>query len=237
MPSMLDPLLRSLTAACVCIVLAGLRQGTAADEPSGSVEGTVFYASDPDRPWRYARYYVHEEDALSEAVVCLTSKSLAGLQPRDEPAEFEMDQKDYRFVPETMALREGDRVRFRNSDPAAHNVFTGDGSDPFNVTMGLEGSHVQAFRRAGGIRRPVRIGCTFHSTMQAWIFVFDHPFYAVTGEKGRFQFEGIPPGEYTLDVVHPAGQLAWRTALTVAEGDVQVRDVRVSPDDLEKDDR
>jgi hypothetical protein len=71
--------------------------------------------------------------------------------------------------------------------------------------------------------------------MQAWIFVFDHPFYAVTAENGRFRFEGVPPGEYTLDVVHPSGGLKWSSAVTLTDGDVLVRDVRVSPDDLDKE--
>lgn len=230
-------LLRRLIAGCLCIAVVESSSAARGEHPGGSIAGTVSYESDPDRPWRYARYYVHDPDKgeLAEAVVCLTARSLSGLQPRDEPAEFVMDQKDYRFVPETIAIRAGDQVRFTNGDPAAHNVFTGDGSDPFNVTMGLDGSHRQTFRRAGGLRRPVRIGCTFHSTMQAWIFVFDHPFYAVTGEDGGFKFEGVPAGEYTLDVVHPAGRLVWSTPLKLADGDALVREVRISPDHLEKD--
>ena len=224
-------------AANLCLAVVGARNFASADDPAGSIEGTVSYEADSQRPWRYGRYYVHDSDtgALAEAVVCLTAKSLSGLQPRDEPAEFVMDQKDYRFVPETIAIRAGDRVRFTNGDPAAHNVYTGDGSDPFNVTMAVDGSHEQTIRRAGGIRRPIRIGCTFHSTMQAWIFVFDHPFYFVTAEDGRFRFEGVPPGDYTLDVVHPAGQLAWKTSITVADGDALVQDVRFTPDHLDKD--
>jgi plastocyanin len=227
----------TLFVAWLCIGVVGARPAVSGDEPGGSIEGVVSYEPDPERPWRYARYYVHDRDtgALAEAVVCLSAKSLSGFQPRTEPAEVVMDQKDFRFVPETIAIRAGDRVQFTNGDPAAHNVFTGDGSDPFNVTMAAEGSHLQTIRRAGGVRKPIRIGCTFHSTMQAWIFVFDHPFYAVTTEDGRFRFEGVPPGEYTLDVVHPAGQLAWRTTVTVADGDVLVHDVRVSPDHLNKD--
>lgn len=229
--------MRSFLFACLCIAAFVPRNAVGDDAPSGSVEGAVYYEPDAQRPWRYARYYVHDRDTgeLAEAVVCLSGKSLAGLQPRDEPSEFQMDQKDYRFVPETIAIRAGDRIQFTNGDPAAHNVFTGDGADPFNVTMGLDGSYLQTFRRAGGVRRPIRIGCTFHSTMQAWIFVFDHPFHAVTAKDGRFRFENVPPGEYTLDVLHPAGRLTWSTPVTVADGDVLVRDVRLSPDHLQKD--
>lgn len=232
---MLPRLVQGLFAACLCSAAFGVRTAIAADDPAGSVEGMVMYQPDSERPWRYARYYVGDSGALAEAVVCLTSKSLAGLQPPDEPAEVVMDQKNYRFVPETLAIRAGDQVRFTNGDPAAHNVFTGDGSDPFNVTMAVEGAHVQTFRRASGIRKPIRIGCTFHSTMQAWIFVFDHPFYIVTAEEGRFRFEGVPAGDYKLEVVHPAGHLSWNAPVTIKDGDTLVRDVTLSPDDFDKD--
>jgi plastocyanin len=233
---MLQRLVRSLCAVLLCSAVVGGR-AACGEDPGGAIAGAVFYEPDAERPWRYARYYIHDRDTgeLAEAVVCLSAKSLSGLQPRSEPAEVVMDQKDYRFVPETIAVRARDRVRFTNGDPAAHNVFTGDGSDPFNVTTAVDGSHLQTFRRAGGIRRPIRIGCAFHSTMQAWIFVFDHPFYAVTAEDGRFRFEGVPPGEYTLEVVHPAGRLAWSTSVTITDAGDLLQDVRLSADNLDED--
>jgi hypothetical protein len=38
--------------------------------------------------------------------------------------------------------------------------------------------------------------------MAAWVGVFDHPFFAVTDEKGRFEIQGLPPGKYTVAVWH-----------------------------------
>ena len=45
-----------------------------------------------------------------------------------EPATTVIDQKDFRFIPETVAIRAGDSVKFTNSDPQLHNVRTSDGS-------------------------------------------------------------------------------------------------------------
>ena len=204
---------------------------------TGAVEGVIHYLPDSQRPWRYSRYYVADRKTgeLAEAVVCLSGKSLSGLAPRAKPEEATVDQKDYRFTPETTAIRAGDRVRFTNSDPTIHNVMTGDGIDPFNVNMQKDGSHTQIFRRAGGIKRPIRLGCAYHSTMQAWIFVFDHPYYTVTGADGKFRFENVPPGEYTLDVMHASGGLSWSRKVTVEPGGTLQEDVRVSPDNLTKE--
>jgi plastocyanin len=200
----------------------------------GVISGTVTYQPDSERPWRYARYYVADRrtGALAEAVVALSSRSLRDLNPPDEPAIREMDQKDFRFDPETMVLRAGDSVRFTNSDPTVHNVRTSDGNRPFNVNIGTGAEHVQEFDRAGGLRRPIRIGCVLHSTMRAWIYVFDHPFYALTEQTGAFRFEGVPPGEYTLQLTHPAGELAWSQDVTIEPGsDIHV-DIELSPDNL-----
>jgi len=38
--------------------------------------------------------------------------------------------------------------------------------------------------------------------MAAWVFALDHPFFAVTDERGRFEIKGLPPGEYTLEAWH-----------------------------------
>lgn len=201
---------------------------------TGVISGTVTYQPDPDRPWRYARYYVADRrtGALAEAVVALSGRSLRGLNPPEEPAVREMDQKDYRFDPETMVLRAGDSVRFTNGDPTVHNVRTQDGNRPFNVNIGSGAEHVQEFDRAGGLRRPIRIGCVLHSTMRAWIYVFDHPFYTLTEQDGAFRFEGVPPGEYTLQLTHPAGELAWSQDVTIEPGSDIHLDIELSPDNL-----
>ena len=38
--------------------------------------------------------------------------------------------------------------------------------------------------------------------MNAWAAAFDHPYFTVTDEQGRFEIGGIPPGSYTLVAWH-----------------------------------
>ncbi|MFG0335784.1 MAG: plastocyanin/azurin family copper-binding protein [Maioricimonas sp. JB049] len=219
------------------LLLFSALQLAAAEPETATVTGRVTYTADPDRPWRYSRYYVNgrRSGELAEAVVCLSSRALRRFGKAEESHQHTVDQENFRFVPETLAIREGDRILFTNSDGAVHNVMTGDGIDPFNVNMVQGEKHEIRFRRAGGTKKPIRIGCVFHSAMQCWVYVFKHPFFAVTGEDGRFEIAGVPPGEYELLMVHPAGDLAWSREVTVTAGGELAIDIPVSPDQLAKD--
>jgi hypothetical protein len=38
--------------------------------------------------------------------------------------------------------------------------------------------------------------------MRAWIGIFDHPFFAVTGDDGSFTISGLPEGTYEIEAWH-----------------------------------
>ena len=236
------PATRGLAAACVAVwtlvsSLCGGQEGAAPPSATGIVEGTVRYQADPSRPWRYARYYVKRLSSgeLAEAVVAL--RAIRGASLRDPhpaarpPQTVVIDQKDFTFQPETVVLRRGDTVRFLNSDGAAHNVQASSEVASFNVTMPQGGTYAVTLDKAGGTRQPIQVGCVFHSAMRAWIFVFDHPFYQLTGSDGRFRLADVPPGEYELEVVHPAGALAARQRISLRPGQTLQLDIRLAPAD------
>lgn len=221
-----------LIAATILLIPGRDNRGETAER--SAITGVVRYQADAARPWRYARYYVskNSERSLSSAVVCLKGRSLKGLQPPESPAQTTIDQQDYRFIPEVLAIRSGDSVKFTNSDAALHNVQALAGTEPLNVTLSQDGFSIHKFERAGNSRRPVRIGCAFHSQMQAWIYVFDHPFFAVTSEDGKFQFDGLPSGDYDLEVIHPSGNLHLTRSVHVDAAQALRLELTLSPDDL-----
>lgn len=200
---------------------------------SGSVEGRVRYEADAARPWRYSRYYVKDQKNgwLGEAVVALEGVPASSRKPREEVTHT-VDQVNFQFVPETLAIRAGDTVKFLNSDDSLHNVMTSDGEEPFNENVMKGDELLQKFEKAGGTAKPIRLGCVFHGGMRAWIYVFDHPWYGVTKADGQFAFKDVPAGEYTLSVVHPAGRLRWSEKIKVEAEKSKAVEVVLSPDDL-----
>jgi hypothetical protein len=38
--------------------------------------------------------------------------------------------------------------------------------------------------------------------MNAYAGVLDHPYYAVTGDGGKFELKTLPPGTYTIEAWH-----------------------------------
>lgn len=203
-----------------------------ASPQTGALEGTVIYKADAKRPWRYARYYVKDkrQGYLGEAVVALKSKSVPR-QASDEAATTVVDQENFQFIPETVAIRAGDRVKFLNNDGGVHNVRTAHRRHSFNTNIPPSGEHVETFQHASGIRSPYHVECVYHSSMRSWIYVFDHPYYQLTGTDGRFRLANIPPGQYVLEMVHPAGQLQWRGKVDIEPGQTRRLDIVVSPDD------
>jgi plastocyanin len=221
-------------AGAIGLVTCGARDRRAsAVEPTAVIEGVVTYRADPQRPWRYGRYYIRQAKTgeLAEAVVAIHSRKLTGSGPPPPARTVTMDQSQFQFLPETIAIRTGDSVQFTNSDQTTHNVRATSEIANFNITMPVEGSHTIRFDKPGGIRQPIQVGCVFHSAMQAWIFVFDHPYFQLTPATGRFRLEGVPPGPYDLEMIHPAGQLRWRQRIDVAPGATLRVDIAVSADD------
>jgi len=110
-----------------------------------------------------------------------------------------MNQINEQFVPRVLAVTTGTVVDFPNSDRIYHNVFSLSKARTFDL-----GRYAVGMSRAVRFDRPgiVRVFCDIHSHMSAWILVFNHPFFAVTDEDGRYAIPNVPPGTYSLAVWH-----------------------------------
>jgi len=225
-----------LAFALLLVVAAGPHTSQA-DTPAtssvtGVVTGRVIYQPDKARPWRYQRYYVKHKQSgeLAEAVVALRGRRLKAVASVVELEPQTIDQFNFRFVPETTAIRAGQSITFTNSDATTHNVRSVASIATFNINLETEDEYTHHFKRAGGLRSPVTLGCVYHGGMRAWVYVIDHPFFSVTQPDGRFEFKGVPPGKYTLEMVHPAGQLRWKDSIVITPEEPVEVEIRVSPD-------
>jgi plastocyanin len=137
-----------------------------------------------------------------------------GVKPAPGPVAVEVATRDRRFSPRTVAVPVGSTVRFPNSDPIKHNVFSVSPGNRFDLGLYGEGAgRTQRFDRPG----LVRVYCNVHRTMSAFVLVLETPYYAPPDPEGRFALAGLPEGPGTLHVWHPRAE-AWSLAVRVPAG-------------------
>jgi plastocyanin len=112
-----------------------------------------------------------------------------------------LDQRGCWFVPRLVALRAGQTLAVRNSDPVSHNIHPKPlNNRDWNQQQPPESEDLR--RRFARPEVMIPVKCDIHSWMRAWIGVLDHPYFAVTGASGAFALENLPPGVYTVAVWH-----------------------------------
>jgi plastocyanin len=153
------------------------------------------------------------------SVVYLETAPRAAFEPGDR-RHARMDQRNERFVPHVLAVTTGTYVDFPNDDKTYHNVFSLSKTKEFNLGRYAVGHSESVLFDQPGI---VRVFCEIHSHMSAFILVFAHRYFAVTGDDGRYRIDAVPPGSYTLVVWNETtrGEAPRRT-VTIGEsgGDV-----------------
>ncbi len=198
----------------------GENSAVTAENPSTSVKGVVRFTgkkppkqrkitltSDPvceslhdGKDFRSESVLVNKDGTLRNVFVWV-SKGLDGesFPMPKEPAV--LDQVGCRYTPHVQGIRTGQGLTVRNSDATTHNVHTLPKlSQSLNFAQSKKGSE----RTIKFSRREVMVlvKCDIHPWMSAYIGVVDHPFFAVTGDGGTFEFKGLPPGTYTISAWH-----------------------------------
>ena len=125
-------------------------------------------------------------------VIVYLDKVSGSFRPPARPVV--LDQKGMKFVPHVLAVQKGQTVLFNNHDNVRHNIFTPDG-DKYNLGTWGQGESKPHTFTATGVYRQL---CNVHPEMGGVIMVLDNPFFAVTGEDGKFSVPNVPPGKYTL---------------------------------------
>ena len=77
-------------------------------------------------------------------------------------ANHVVDQKGKTFIPHELSVKVGDTITFKNSDPFAHNAYTDDEANEFDIGMQKPGTELKVPVKVAG---SFIIECAIHPNM------------------------------------------------------------------------
>ncbi|QVL33048.1 hypothetical protein KIH39_03780 [Telmatocola sphagniphila] len=131
----------------------------------------------------------------------------------------EIDQPCCSFIPHVLAMQEGQSLIIKNSASIPHNAKLAGGNIDINPLIPSGGQHDVGLIKADLF--PLSLSCSIHGWMNAKIFVFDHPYFAVTDADGKFEIKDAPVGKFNLAIWHESQGWSW--AGTPAKGRLGVK--------------
>lgn len=115
-----------------------------------------------------------------------------------KPAEVVIDQPCCMFVKRITTARVGDTLVVKNPAPVAHNFrWVSSNNGELNNTVAKE-SQFKMEQPLVAENTPVQFDCTIHPWMKGYVRIFDHPYYAVTDDDGKFEIKNAPVGKFRM---------------------------------------
>jgi hypothetical protein len=109
------------------------------------------------------------------------------------------------FTERVTLARVGDKLVVKNPAPVPHNFFwssANNGEYNQNIPKMDEFKMPNALVAEGP---PIQYKCTIHPWMTGYVRIFEHPYYAITDEDGKFELKNAPVGKYRLVYWHENG--------------------------------
>jgi hypothetical protein len=121
---------------------------------------------------------------------------------KDFPADYIVDpaasvpvltQRGCMYDPHVVALRAGQTLEIKNDDQATHNILAMPRQNPeWNRSETPGAAPLEETFAIPELAIPLR--CNVHPWMKSYVFVFSHPYYAVTGKDGQFELKNSGAG-------------------------------------------
>ena len=135
-------------------------------------------------------------------IIVWVSKGLPAGKTYPAPATpVVLDQKGCLYVPHAMGIMVGQAYRILNSDGILHNIHTLPKVNPM-FNQAFPATRKEATTKFDKPEAVFQIKCDVHPWMSAYVGVFTHPFFSVTGADGKFNISGLDAGTYEITAWH-----------------------------------
>jgi hypothetical protein len=106
--------------------------------------------------------------------------------------------------PRVTAVVTKSTINIFSRDRVAHGprFYREGASEPIASLHTVDAGQVVPSEKIASAPGIVEVRCDEHPFVRAYVAVFDHPYFAVTDEKGAFKIDGLPPGTYTVKLWH-----------------------------------
>ena len=159
---------------------------------------------------------VNDNATLKNVLVYLVNVKYDG---EADTTQAVIDQNGCMYSPHVQGIMAGQELLIKNSDATLHNIH---GLPKINSEFNFAMPKVVKEKTINieKVENFIKIKCDVHPWMNAYISVFDHPFFAVTDDTGSFKIDSIPPGTYEV--------IAWQekfkdktlnASITIGDGD------------------
>ena len=145
---------------------------------------------------------VVQGDRVAGAVVWLANPP-AG-KPLSLSRRYEITIDRCQLRPRVITVLAGGTVNIRSTNRLLHRIRLLDArtGDTYAELLHNDQGQVVPVQDPLGHAGLIELRDDEHAWTRAWIAVFDHPYYAVSGRDGTFRMEHVPPGRYALHTWH-----------------------------------
>ena len=99
------------------------------------------------------------------------------------------------FNPRVQGANFGQQIKISSNDPVLHSTHPQNASTNatiYNIALPFKGFSVT--KPLPAVPELIKVKCDAHDWMHAWIWEFDNPYFATTGDDGHFTIKDVPPG-------------------------------------------